>query len=133
MITNIIDLAYHIISLIRHQGYDEASKKIKSLTAMISSSNELSSLLKSPEEDFINIFNSMLVSLTDNDYILFADILEESFIPYLQKLLSYPNPQKIGDYSLEPSSSGFLTIKHIPKNISALYLIRNGNYIKLVV
>lgn len=124
MFSNIIDLANRTVALIRHQGYDEASKKIKLLTSLISSSDELSASLTDPNEEFYSIFSSMTDSLAKSDYILFADILEESFIPYVKSLISYPDSLIIGNYSIEPSSSGFLTAKHIPSNI---YMHSNCN------
>ena len=124
MYSKLIDLADQIIHNIRCQSYHEASLKIPQLTSSIEASSILSNSLTDSNNDFYYIFSCISEALINKDYILLADTLEESFIPYIKTLLTYPDPFIFQNYSIEPSSSGFLTIKHLPSNT---YLHSNCN------
>ncbi len=124
MYSALIDLAYQIIGCIRCQSYHEASLLFPLLTKEIEKSSDLSSDISDPESDFYFVFSSISNSLVNKDYVLLADNLEELFIPHIKSRMAYPDAEIVGNYSIEPSSSGFFTAKYIPTNT---YLHSNCN------
>ena len=124
MYSALIDLAYQMIYSFRRQSQSEISRLLPLFTKAIEEDAELSSDIANPETEFYAIFSSLSEALNNMDYILLADNLEELFIPYIKSLMTYQEAKIFGDYSVEPSSSGFLTIKHIPTDI---YLHSNCN------
>ncbi len=120
----IIDVSQEIISYIRCQNYHEASLKIKILSEKIKA---LPETIFNPGDDYdslLTCLNAMSNALEVGDMILYADILEDSFIPFIKSQITPAESINIDNYTLEPTSSGAMTLYY---NVGKIYLHSNCN------
>lgn len=76
------------------------------------------------ESEMQFVFSQLLQALEEDDVLLLADLLEEALVPLIKVMIIPPEVVGYGEFQLEPTSSGYLTVKHLPSN---LYLHSNGN------
>ncbi len=121
---SIIDTAQIVIKYIRCQNYRDASLNIAILSDHLRTSDAIRSECLNPESTFWPIINSMSESMNNNDMVLYADILEESLIPYIKTLIVPNDTIELDNYSIEPTSSGTQTLFFKP---GSFYLHSNCN------
>lgn len=118
IISQWIIMAKDIIYQIRIQNYHQGSLLFKEMLAQM---QEYTDIVK----ELLDIINVLTSSLEKGDEILFADVLEEGFIPRCQVLLSeYLEQTDVNsEYVIESTISGLPTVKHLH---SDLYLHSNN-------
>lgn len=124
LITHIQEAIYYL----RIQNYLEGHRRFSQLLQEIQAAPDISARLSARQEDNENILrqvlNRMLQALEATDMVLLADLLEEAFLPLIKEMVFAEEPVICGQYSLEYTSSGYLTVRHLPTN---LYLHGNCN------
>ncbi|MCM1326564.1 MAG: DUF115 domain-containing protein [Bacteroidales bacterium] len=125
MITQIQETIYYL----RIQDYAEGSMRFNGLLQMMQEDSDISIQIfaeqNSQEEHFSReLFNQMMQALERTDMLLLADLLEEALLPLVKGMVIPMEPDIRGNYCLESTSSGYLTVRHIPTN---LYLHGNCN------
>lgn len=111
---SIIKEQNEIIYMVRTQDYTGAKNHIKRLYAMMDHDPALISELVETygSETVTDALGQMNSAMEFGDLILFADLLEGDFLPAVSGILSGSiSPVTESDYSIEPTTSGFLTVK----------------------
>ncbi len=114
-----------IIASLRVQNYHEGCMRFRIMLSKIQKHGEYCvALLESEENRYL--LASIMQALESDDIILFADLLEDGWLPMLH---SYGaawsrDPVLCGGYQIEPTASGYNTVKVLAKNF---YLHSNGN------
>ncbi len=124
MFFKLIDTAQIIIRLIRRQNYHDAALKVTVLTEQIQASELLCKKCAEGDGEFLTCLECMSNALASTDMILYADILEDSFIPYIKSQMIYEDVINLNEYTVEPSSAGIPTIYYTP---GSFYLHSNTN------
>ncbi len=119
-----IDISQEIIRQIRCQDYHEAALNIKILSDQIQTLPEAFFNPGDGSDSLFVCINAMSDALANGDMILYADILEESFIPFIKSQIPPAESISLKDYTLEPTSSGAMTLYY---NAGKIYLHSNFN------
>ncbi len=113
-----------IVSLIRMQDYTESKKKIRwFLKDELGTETFMKSVLNVYGQSAVSdCIKNVLDAFESGDMVLMADIMEAVCIPALERMGGDFESVKIGDYSVEKTLSGYLTVKD---DIAGHYLHSN--------
>lgn len=102
-----------IISNVRIQNYHGASLRFRELIVLLEKDVDLRGALAEEDNSYRYIMQQILSALESEDMILFADILEEVFLPYIKEMICADENIITENYCLESTASGYLTVKHL--------------------
>lgn len=122
--SELITYISEIIHYLRIQNYHEGCMRFRVLLNEMQNDADISTELFSGDNAFKSVMMQMLQALEADDVILLADLLEEVLLPLVKMLIIPCDTVVYGDYHIEPTSSGYMTVKHIRSN---LYLHSNLN------
>lgn len=113
----------------RIQNYLEGSMRFNRLLQEIQKDLDINAQISAEQDTegencWRQILNQMMQALEKTDMLLLADLLEEAFLPLVKGMVIPKEPDIRGNYCLESTSSGYLTVRHLPTN---LYLHGNCN------
>ena len=111
----------NIVYYVRIQNYSWANAEFRNLISNVSMSTIMQQELIE-NHDLYSLINKIIEAQEFEDMILVADLLKEGLLPILKEIFKLPSQVKIGQYVLEPTSSGYYTIKNI---LSGNYLHSN--------
>ncbi|MCM1185069.1 MAG: DUF115 domain-containing protein [Lachnoclostridium sp.] len=111
-----------IIYYLRIQDYLAGSMRFNKLLQEIQKDSEI--IARMNEDSVKTLFQQMMQALEQADMLLLADLLEETLLPLIKGMIVPKEPDIREDYCLESTSSGYLTVRHLPTN---LYLHGNCN------
>lgn len=119
--------AQDIIRYLRIQHYGQGGERFRMLLQELQEEPDIKEVLfaKDLEQNvMVGLLARMMQALEAEDMVLLADLLEEGLLPLLRDTLIAKEPVVHGNYSVESTSSGLLTVKHLP---SGRYLHSNTN------
>ncbi len=125
--SQLIVLIQDIVRYFRVQNYSVGIRNLCSLLRQLQEDEQIREALfgdRDGENAVPDLLAQMMEALDAEDLVLVADLLEEGLLPLLQDMADSTDPFVSGHYSVEPTSSGLLTAKHLP---SGLYLHSNVN------
>ncbi len=114
--SSVITQIQEIIYYLHIQDYAEGTFRFTKLLQELQKDSDISAQ--------IPILNEMMQALEKVDMVLLADLLEEALLPLIKDMVVPKEPIVRGNYCLESTSSGGLTVRHLPTN---LYLHGNCN------
>lgn len=112
VITQIQETIYYL----RIQNYTEGTWCFTQLLQEMQKDSDISAK--------IPVLTEMMQALESTDMVLLADLLEEALLPLIKDMVVPKEPIVRENYCLETTSSGGLTVRHLPTN---LYLHGNSN------
>lgn len=112
-----------IIYYLRIQNYHEGGMRFRRLLSELPEEERIARELQKAGS-FTDILAQMLETLEREDMVLLGDVLEEALLPALKEYVCHEEEEQRENYSLEATSSGYLTIRHLP---TGLYLHANTN------
>lgn len=116
-----------IIQYLRIQNYNAGIGKFRSLLQELQEEPDIRELIFAADSEqnvMSELLSQMMQALEAEDMVLLADLLEEGLLSLLRDMVIAKEPEIYGNYSVESTSSGLLTIKHLP---SGRYLHSNTN------
>lgn len=122
--SQLITYIQEIIYYLRVQNYAVGCRHFRNLLQEMQIEPDVTRELFTEGSTMNVLVTQMYTALEADDIVLLADLLEEALIPILKEIVIPREAVECGDYCLESTSSGYLTVKHLPSN---LYLHTNGN------
>lgn len=125
--SQLIVLLQDTVRYLRVQNYAVGSRNLRSLLRQLQEDAQIREALFGDRDGgnaAPDLLAQMMEALEAEDLVLVADLLEEGLLPLLQGMADSAEPFVSGRYSVEPTSSGLLTARHLP---SGLYLHSNVN------
>lgn len=115
--------AQDAIRCLRIQNYRDGSEFFRGLLQEMQEEADVKAAMF--EEDALKqMLSQMLKALEAEDMVLLADLLEEALLPLLKEMIIPEETVICGNYSIESTSSGLPTVKHLA---SGRYLHSNTN------